>query len=72
MNDYIATAKKAVMEAGKILLANFHKQHKLSYKLTRCRAMVTAVDVASERAIRRIITRAHPSHQIIGEEGGIT
>lgn len=60
------------MEAGKILLAGFQKQHTILYKKAHYQAIVTSVDFASERAIRSIIHRAHPAHAILGEECGIT
>lgn len=72
MNDFIKTAKKATMEAGKILRAGFQKQHKLIYKQAHYQAIVTSVDFASERMIRSIIHRAHPTHALLGEERGMT
>lgn len=72
MNTFITTAKKAVMEAGKILRAGFLKRHKLIYKKDHYQAIVTSVDFASERAIRRIIHRVYPTHAVLGEERGLT
>lgn len=71
MNDFIAIAKKAVMEAGKIVRAGFLREHVLRYKLNRYDAPVTDVDLASEAKIRSIIRRAHPEHAILGEEHGM-
>lgn len=72
MQSFIKTAKKAAMEAGKILRAGFLKQHKLIYKKAHYQAIVTSVDFASERIIRLIIHRAHPTHALLGEERGMT
>lgn len=72
MNEFIATAKKAAMEAGKILRDGFLKHHKLIYKKAHFQAIVTSVDFASERMIRRIIHAAHPTHAMLGEERGMT
>ncbi len=71
MNDYIITAKKAVMEAGKIVRAGFLQQHILRYKKRGYEAPVTDVDLASEQKIRSIIRRAHSEHAILGEEHGM-
>lgn len=71
MNHFIQTAKKAVMEAGKLLRVGFLKQHVLHYKVHRYAAPVTDVDLASEAKIRSIIRRAHPDHAILGEEHGM-
>jgi len=60
------------MEAGKILRAGFLKRHKLIYKQAHYQAIVTSVDFASERMIRSIIHRAHPTHALLGEERGMT
>ncbi|MBI4281289.1 inositol monophosphatase [Candidatus Uhrbacteria bacterium] len=72
MTAFITTAKKAVMEAGKILRAGFLKPHKLIYKQAHYQAIATSVDFASERMIRAIIHRAYPTHALLGEERGMT
>ncbi|MDO8581416.1 MAG: inositol monophosphatase [bacterium] len=72
MNQFIKTAKKAVLEAGKILRAGFLKRQVLHYKVHPYRAMVTDTDFASEAKIRSIIRDAHPTHVMLGEETGLT
>lgn len=72
MNDPLRTIKKAVAKAGTILMDRFGKQNAFVYKLPHYQAITTSVDLAAERAIRAIITKAHPTHAILGEEQGMT
>ena len=67
MTDYLAVAKRAAMDASRIILdarAPAHVQHKGRIDL------VTEVDLASEAAIRRTLERATPAIPVFAEEGG--
>jgi myo-inositol-1(or 4)-monophosphatase len=67
INDTLATA---LAEAGEVLLKHLgnidHFDRKSDIDL------VTIADKEAEDLIRQIITAAHPGHQILGEETGLT
>lgn len=63
------TIKKALREAGKILLANFGDVKTYNVKENQS-SIVTQADIDSERAIVKIIEDKFPNHNIIAEEAG--
>lgn len=64
-----STIKKALRASGKILMKNSGKIQKYSVKENQS-YIVTQADLASEKAIVRIIQTAFPKHNIIAEETG--
>ena len=57
-------------EAGALLLHYFHQKLKIEYKGDA--DLVTAADRASEALIRERIGKQFPSHDVLGEEQGLT
>ncbi len=57
-------------EAGSLLLEYFHSKLKIEYKGEA--DLVTAADRASEALIRERIRREFPSHDVLGEEQGLS
>ncbi len=68
MNPFLEVAIDAAREAGKILLAEFERPQKISYKGEV--DLVTEADRRSERAIVARLSSHFPQHAIIAEEGG--
>lgn len=66
----LETAKKAVLEAGKIQMANYGKSLNVDAKLKN--DIKLEIDKLSEKAIIEIITTAFPDHSILAEESGAT
>src|SRR5262245_43304083 len=65
---YLDTAVEAAQEAGQILLAEFARPVRISYK-----GEVDLVTQADKRSEEAIVTRLHsrfPRHAIVAEEGG--
>ncbi len=69
MNDsnFLSVAKKAALEAGKVISSYYGKNHKLMIKSDNS-DFATQADLESERIIVEIITKNFPSHNIISEE----
>lgn len=63
------TIKKALREAGKILIANFGKIQNYDVKENQ-NSIVTQADIDSEIVIVKIIENKFPDHNIIAEETG--
>ena len=57
-------------EAGALLLNFFHQKLKIEYKGDA--DLVTAADRASEALIRERVAKQFPSHDVLGEEQGLT
>src|SRR5882762_8503135 len=57
-------------EAGALLLQHFQRGIKIEYKGDA--DLVTAADRAAEKLIRERITQQFPSHDVLGEEQGLT
>jgi myo-inositol-1(or 4)-monophosphatase len=70
--SFIAIAKHAACESGKILLASWNDIQSSSIQTKQFSDYVTHVDLASEKAIIEIIAGAFPSHIIMAEESGQT
>lgn len=64
----IDTAIKAAKAAGNILMENYGNVGNVSVKDNA--SLVTEIDIACEKKIRKIILSKYPDHSIIGEEGG--
>ncbi len=62
------TAKKAALEAGKIIKEYFFGSFKIEEKEDT--SIVTTADIESEKAIIKIIKENFPEHSIISEETG--
>lgn len=65
--NFLQVAKKAALEAGKIILSTYGKKHQLMIK-TDNSDFATKVDLEAEKKIVEIITKNFPSHNIISEE----
>jgi myo-inositol-1(or 4)-monophosphatase len=57
-------------EAGALLMHYFHQHLKIEYKGEA--DLVTAADRAAEKLIRERITQTWPSHDVLGEEQGLS
>jgi myo-inositol-1(or 4)-monophosphatase len=68
MNPYLEVASGVAREAGGILLAEFHRPVKISYKGEV--DLVTQADQRSEQAIVTRLRTHFPKHAIVAEEGG--
>ncbi len=68
--DFLEVAKKAALEAGKIIKPELGKFHPFDEKGEN--DFVTEVDVRSEEKIKEVILSAFPDHEILSEESGET
>ena len=68
MNSYLEVAVETAREAGAILLAEFDRPVKISYKGEV--DLVTQADKRSEQAIVSRLRSHFPEHAIVAEEGG--
>lgn len=64
---YLQTAVDAVLEAGR--MARSMQSGLKEIRLKGHKDIVTEADLACDAAIREILTRAHPDHDLITEEG---
>jgi myo-inositol-1(or 4)-monophosphatase len=67
-NQFLEAAVETALEAGEILVAEFHRPVKISYKGEV--DIVTQADRRSEAAIVARLGRYFPKHAIVAEEGG--
>lgn len=67
-DDFLKVAKKAALEAGKIISKYSGKKHKLDYKNDDLSDFSTKADVEAEEKIVAILTKNFPKHNIIAEE----
>ncbi len=65
----LTIAKKTARAAGKLVMRYYGKA---KVEVKRDGSFVTAADKASEKFIKKEITKAFPDHSILGEETGIT
>jgi myo-inositol-1(or 4)-monophosphatase len=65
-----ATLIQCLHEGGKLLRKRFGKINAVTLKGSHS-DVVTEADLASEKLISRIIRKQHPTHNLLGEEGGI-
>src|ERR1019366_8670712 len=68
--SFLPTMSAIAREAGALLLQYFHQGLKIEYKGDA--DLVTAADRASEVLIRERITHQFPSHDVLGEEQGLS
>ena len=68
MNSFLDVAIETAREAGAILLAEFDRPVKISYKGEV--DIVTQADKRSEQAIVSRLRTHFPKHAIVAEEGG--
>lgn len=68
MNPFLEVAIEAAREAGSILLADFDRPRKITYKGDV--DLVTEADRRSEQAIVARLRSHFPKHAIVAEEGG--
>ena len=64
--DFLDTARKAVLTAGRMIAGNTDRRHDISRKSGF--DFVTEVDRQSEEIIRSLIHDAFPDHGFFGEE----
>lgn len=68
--SFIPTMSAIAREAGALLMQHFHQGLEIEYKGDA--DLVTAADRASEALIRERIKASFPSHDVLGEEQGLT
>lgn len=66
--EYLEISLKLVKQGGKILLDNYKKKHKITYKSDR--SFVSNVDKHIENLYFQEIKKVYPKHSIHGEETG--
>jgi myo-inositol-1(or 4)-monophosphatase len=69
-DSFLPVMSAIAREAGALLLEYFHQGLKIEYKGDA--DLVTAADRASEALIRARISKHFPSHDVLGEEQGLT
>jgi len=70
MKEFLETAVEAARMAGRIMMDNLDRPKKVSLKGVA--DLVTEIDLKCEREIVSLITKRHPGHSILAEEGGET
>lgn len=68
-DNFLEVAKKAALEAGKIIIKYSGKKHKLSIKNNDVSDFATIADTEAERIITKILTTNFKDHSVIAEEG---
>ena len=68
--SFLPAMSTIAREAGALLLTYFHKGLKIEYKGDA--DLVTAADRASEALIRERVASQFPTHDVLGEEQGLT
>ncbi len=69
-NNFLPTMSAIAREAGALLMPYFHQHLKIEYKGEA--DLVTAADRASEALIRDRIQQQWPTHDVLGEELGLS
>lgn len=67
-NNFLKIAKKAALEAGKIIQKYSGKEHKKTFKNEDKSDFATKADLEAEEKIVAILTKNFPKHNIIAEE----
>lgn len=70
--QYLKVAVKVALESGKIFKANFGKPKTVNLKGGDPRNFVTEIDEKLEKLIKAQIHKKFPSHNILGEESGLS
>jgi len=68
--SFVLAMSAIAREAGALLMHHFHEHQKIEYKGEA--DLVTAADRASEKLIRERIRQNWPSHDVLGEEQGLS
>ncbi len=68
--SFISGMSAIAREAGALLMHHFHEHLKIEYKGEA--DLVTAADRASEKLIRERIRQGWPTHDVLGEEQGLS
>lgn len=68
-SDFLQVAKKAALEAGKVIQSYSGKIHQKNVKFGDSSDFATEADTEAEKIIVKILTKNFPSHNIIAEEG---
>jgi myo-inositol-1(or 4)-monophosphatase len=68
--DFVPAIAEIAREAGALLMEYFHQHVKVEYKGDV--DLVTVADRKSEELVRERIRARWPSHDVLGEEGGLT
>lgn len=66
-DKFLKVAKQAAIEAGKVIMSFYGKDHNLMIKTDRS-DFATPADLEAEKIIVKAITKNFPSHNIISEE----
>jgi myo-inositol-1(or 4)-monophosphatase len=68
MEKELATARRAAIAAGRVLMKHYGK---VEAKQKKDGSLVTVADGESERLIKKMLFRAFPDYSFLGEEGGL-
>src|SRR5271154_2263496 len=69
-NEFLPAMSAIAREAGALLMHHFHQHLKIEYKGEA--DLVTAADRAAEVLIRERIRQQWPTHDVLGEEQGLS
>jgi myo-inositol-1(or 4)-monophosphatase len=69
-NSFLPAMSAIAREAGALLMHHFHQHLKIEYKGDA--DLVTAADRAAERLVRERIRQQWPTHDVLGEEQGLS
>lgn len=68
-SKFLEVAKKAAIEAGKVILQYYGQGGKLTFKNNDLTDFATKADVEAEKVISNMIIKNFPDHNIVAEEG---
>lgn len=72
MHPFLNIAKRAALDAGKIMLRNWERLDTLKVSEKQRNDFVTEVDLQAEREIIRTLHKIYPNHAILAEESGVS
>ena len=72
MHPFLNIAKRAALDAGKIMLRNWERLDTLKVNEKQRNDFVTEVDLQAEREIIRTLNKIYPDHAILAEESGVS
>jgi myo-inositol-1(or 4)-monophosphatase len=70
MHPTINIAKRAALNAGKIILRHLERLDRIAVSTKRRNDFVSEVDIQAEQEIIRTLRKIYPNHSIIAEESG--
>ena len=70
MNPVLTIAKRAALNAGRILLRHFDHLERLNVTAKQRNDFVSEADIQAERDIIQILRKTYPNHGILAEESG--